>query len=328
MSASDDTTDCTSASQNCHFTCPRGGTWYVCPDEPYFVGCCSSDPCTNSNTTSPCPDVYAASYDASAFGGTIFDSIRPNTCIGRPNTNWYTCNFTEPPFIGCCSSNPCSEGCPDDDVLQASWSSSRSDQYQLFRDLESDNDDGGSGDDGLSGGAIAGIVVGVVCGVVIIAAALWFWRRKKRANARGDKFGFTPEGGRGVPVPTGEGEVQSMYTGVAGGEAGYGYGNPNSPYQDSHFSSPSATVAGTPSAIGSKYPSGFSAPGGLSPPLGSEAGHPISEIGSEGDYSAHGRGASGGHGLGVFGAKPATIQELDSTATPAEVHEMEDNSRK
>ncbi|KAL4968113.1 uncharacterized protein BDV14DRAFT_8622 [Aspergillus stella-maris] len=324
--SSDSETDCTSASQNCHFTCPRGGTWYVCPDEPYFVGCCSSDPCTNSNTTSPCPDVYAASYDAGAFGGTIFDSIRPNTCIDRPNTNWFTCNFTSPPFIGCCASNPCSEGCPDDDVLQASWSSSRNDQYQLFRDLESDNDDTDSGSDGLSGGAIAGIVVGVVCGVAILAAALWFWRRKKKNAARGGKFGFTPEGGRGHPV-SGEGEVQSMYTGVAGSESGYGGYGPNSPYQDSHFSSPSNTVAGTPSAIGSKYPSGFSGQGGLSPPLGSEAGRPISEIGSEGDFHAHGRG-SGGHGLGVFGAKPPTIQELDSTARPAEVHEMEDNSRK
>ncbi|KAL4956648.1 hypothetical protein BDW69DRAFT_76010 [Aspergillus filifer] len=300
---SDSEIDCTSASQNCHFTCPRGGTWYVCPDEPYFVGCCSSDPCTNSNTTSPCPDVYAASYDASAFGGTIFNSIRPNTCIDRPNTNWFTCNFTSPPFIGCCASNPCSEGCPDDDVLQASWSSSRNDQYQLFRDLESDNDESDSGSDGLSGGAIAGIVVGVVCGVVILAAALWFWRRKKNAATRGGKFGFTPDGGRGVPV-SGEGEVQN-----------------------SHFSSPSNTVAGTPSAIGSKYPSGFSGQGGLSPPLGSEAGRPISEIGSEGDFHAHGRGNSG-HGLGVFGAKPPTIQELDSTARPPEVHEMEDNSRK
>ncbi|KAL4924177.1 uncharacterized protein BDV17DRAFT_284904 [Aspergillus undulatus] len=323
---SSDDTDCTSASTNCHFTCPSGGTWYVCPNEPYFVGCCSSDPCSNSNTTHPCPDVYAASYDATAFSGKIFDRIRPNSCIGESNDNWFTCNFSQPTFLGCCASNPCeNDGCPKNDVLAASWSASRNDQFELFQDLEADDTDDGEG--GLSGGAIAGIVVGAVAALVIALAGWWFWRRKRR-GATGGKIGFTPEGGHGPghgrSVSEAEGEVQRMYTGE------YGYQNPSSPYQDSHFSSPAATVTGTPNP-NSKYSSGFSAPS-LSPPLPSEGGRPISEISGSDEYHPHGHqrsGSGGQHGLGVIGAqKPPTIQELDDTARPVEVHELDNTSRK
>ncbi|KAL4779034.1 hypothetical protein BJX76DRAFT_106081 [Aspergillus varians] len=300
--------NCTSGSASCHFTCPAGGTWYVCPDEPYFVGCCSSDPCTNSNTTSPCPDVYAASFEPS-----IFDSIRPNTCIGAANNNWYTCNFTDPPFLGCCSSGACdnTDGCPADDVLAAGWSSSRGDQLELFEDEGEGGGDGGGGDDddGLSGGAIAGIVVGCVAGLALVLLAAWFLvrRRKQKKVAAG--------GGVALGTPSiVEGEQQRMYPGE------YGYQNPTSPYQDS-FSSPAGTT------VGGKYPSGttgFSP--SLSPPMPSESGRPISEL-----YSNNGSEGGGQHhnqGLGLFGVqKPAPIQELDSTAKPPEVHELDGGSR-
>ncbi|KAL5341206.1 hypothetical protein BJX70DRAFT_359073 [Aspergillus crustosus] len=208
---------CTSGSEDCHFTCPSGGTWYVCPDEPYFVGCCSSDPCSNSNsnTTSPCPDVYAASFDTS-----VFDLIRPNTCIDSDNSHWYTCNFTSPPFLGCCDSNPCdtTDGCPADDVLPAAWSSSRDDQFELFLDEPSGDDADDDDDSGLSGGAIAGIAIGAAAAVILILAALWFLRRRRqKGHARNSSVTA--------------GEHQRMYTGEYGT-----YQNPASPYQPSSSS--------------------------------------------------------------------------------------------
>ncbi|KAL2813376.1 hypothetical protein BJX63DRAFT_224709 [Aspergillus granulosus] len=331
--------DCTSASSaSCHFTCPSGGTWYVCPDEPYFVGCCSSDPCTNvdANNTSPCPDVYPAAFDPS-----IFDSILPNSCIDSPNSNWYTCNFTDPPFLGCCRSNPCAnEGCRDDDILAAAWSSSSRGQLELFQDEGTGNDDGGGGSDGLSGGAIAGIVIGVIAALVIIGAIVWFFMQRRNKKAAGME-------GHGRTPSVVEGEQQRMYTGD------YGYQHPASPYPglssisrvageyehvlilivsrlESQFSSPAGTTIGA--GTNPKHYSGSSAafsPPSLSPQLPSESGRPISEIysttGSD-DIPHHQRSSSQNYGLGVYSTqKPQPIQELDSRS--AEVHELDGGSR-
>ncbi|KAL2838551.1 hypothetical protein BJY01DRAFT_237446 [Aspergillus pseudoustus] len=296
-----------------HFTCPSGGTWYVCENAPYFVGCCSSDPCTNvdANSTSPCPNVSPASFDTS-----IYDSILPNSCIDSPNANWYACNFTDPPFLGCCSSPACGNdsGCPADDLLAAAWSSSSRGQFELFQDEDTGNDDdegSGGGGGGLSGGAIAGIVVGAVAGVVILAALIWFFlRRRKNKKAPG----------LGTPSVT-EGEQQRMYNGEYGG---YQQPYPGSPYQDSQFSSPTGTTLGV--GTNPKYLSGSSVGvslPSLSPPLPSESGRPISEMSDD----THDKRVSGqNHGLGVSGAKkPETIQELDSSA--AEVHELDGGGR-
>lgn len=211
MSSSDQ--HCSSGSTSCHFTCPSGGTWYVCPDEPYFLGCCSSDPCTNSNTTSPCPDVYPAAFESS-----VYDSISPNTCINAPNNKWYTCNHTSPPFLGCCASNPCqNSGCPKDDVLASAWSQSRKDQFALFEDGDYGGETGDGGGGSLSGGAIAGIVIGCVAGVAILIFAVWLLlRRRKKRQAQ---TGGTPA----IAVS----QMQNMYP------EEYLYQNQASPYRGS-----------------------------------------------------------------------------------------------
>ncbi|KAL3442321.1 hypothetical protein BJX65DRAFT_286983 [Aspergillus insuetus] len=319
MSDSSDAECANGSSSSCNFTCPKGGTWYVCPEAPFFVGCCSSDPCHNvdANSTSPCPDVYAASFEPA-----IFDSILPNLCIGTNNSNWFTCNFTEPRFLGCCASNACAttDGCPDDDVLPAAWSSSVDGQFELFRDADAGDDDEGSGSDGLSGGAIAGIVVGAVAALLIVGALVWFFMRRRNKKAAGPGHGRTPS--------VVEGEQQRMYTGEY---AGYQQPYPGSPYQDSQFSSPAGTTIGT--GTNPKYMSGSSAGislPSLSPNLPSESGRPISEMYSNPDTDNgqhHQRSSSQNYGLGVYGGtqKPEPIQELDST-TP-EVHELDGGSR-
>lgn len=127
---------CESGSPNCHFTCPFGGSWHVCHDPPYFVGCCSSDPCTNTSASAcPLENLYAAAFEPAAF-----DELGPSNCIGHGSENWFTCNFTFQSFIGCCGTNPCAEttGCPQGSLLPAAWSQERSTMYDMFLD-ESEN---------------------------------------------------------------------------------------------------------------------------------------------------------------------------------------------
>lgn len=197
-------TSCETGSTNCHFTCPNGGTWRVCSSEPYFVGCCAIDPCTN--TTAPaCPDPYlfAASFDPSIYG-----KILPNDCIGSSSTDWYTCSLTSPPFLGCCKDKPCGGGCPRDALVPAAWSPTVSGQFELFADgldapkttiapsstststsTSPETSVSSSKSSGLSSGAIVGIVIGGVVALCITFVVLFLQRRysrKSSAAARGE----------------------------------------------------------------------------------------------------------------------------------------------
>lgn len=274
----------------------------MCPDAPYFVGCCSSDPCTkvNAKSTSPCPDVYQASFDTSQY-----DIILPNSCIDSTNADWYVCNFTDPPFLGCCSSAACMNeaGCPTDDLLAAAWSSSNQGQFDLFQDEGTvDDDDENSGGGGkLSGGTIAGIVVGTVTASVIFGALTWLfmWRRNKKAAAM--------SGHERMPSA-----VEDEHC------------------LDPQFSSPACTT--TRAGNDPKYMSTSSASISLpspSPGLPSESGRPISELYSNtGSENMPQQKLAPGQncGLGAHGAQePEPIQELDSNV--AEVHELDGRNR-
>ncbi|KAL4906972.1 hypothetical protein BDW74DRAFT_150081 [Aspergillus multicolor] len=165
---------CDGASPNCHFTCPPGSNWYACPDPPRFVGCCTSAPCNNA-TSSTCPplDIRPASFD----GAAMFDKIRPGACVNLPSANWFVCNFTESPFLGCCATNPCAgSSCPLEDLRPAAWSASAPDQYELFRDAKSP----GNSTSHLSSGAIAGIAVGGMAVFFGILAAIYLLLRCRR----------------------------------------------------------------------------------------------------------------------------------------------------
>ncbi|KAL6237966.1 hypothetical protein BDW75DRAFT_228315 [Aspergillus navahoensis] len=167
---------CGEGSPNCHFNCPPGSKWYACPDEPRFIGCCASAPCTNATSSvCPAPDLRSASFD-----GAVFDNITPNTCINSLPENFYTCNFTDPPFLGCCGINPCALGsCPLEELIPAAWSSSR--QYNLFLDARIVNSTSH-----LSSGAIAGIAIGGVAALAAILIALFFllrWRQRRKSRS-------------------------------------------------------------------------------------------------------------------------------------------------
>ena len=83
-------------------SCPAESNWYACGSGSLFVGCCTSDPCANS-----CPDdnLRPASFNSKFYG-----SIPNEQC--PPGSLWYTCAATNPPFLGCCKSSPCDDGCP------------------------------------------------------------------------------------------------------------------------------------------------------------------------------------------------------------------------
>ncbi|KAL5040977.1 hypothetical protein BDW71DRAFT_192694 [Aspergillus fruticulosus] len=181
---------CESGSPNCHFTCPFGGSWHICRDPPYFVGCCSSDPCTNS-TASGCPpeNLYSAIFDQD-----LFDELTPNNCIGDSPDKWFTCNFTFQAFLGCCRTNPCANavGCPFGDVLPAAWNPEGSTRmYDLFLDTDANVTENETGAklktetsfSHLSSGAIVGITVGGVAGLFFLIFGAFVFRSRRRKAA-------------------------------------------------------------------------------------------------------------------------------------------------
>ncbi|KAF2663936.1 hypothetical protein BT63DRAFT_461054 [Microthyrium microscopicum] len=93
-------------------TCPTGGSWYICVDSSTkFIGCCKSNPCSNS-AGCPISDLSSASFNSAAYG------TFPDQTCGNGQGDFYTCTFSNgASFIGCCRSNACQQGgCPQSDL--------------------------------------------------------------------------------------------------------------------------------------------------------------------------------------------------------------------
>jgi hypothetical protein len=173
-----------------NFYCPEGGTWHVCANSTIpFLGCCMIDPCAMG-----CP--AGALYPAS-FNPAIYGAFRDSNCSGGP-TNFWTCPVTSPTFLGCCASNPCSNGgqCPREDLSAAYLNADiGAAQLQLFLGIESNT----AGppyiaaapdvantpptwavphDSKLSRGSIAGIINGSMAVFLIIAVLATIFRFK------------------------------------------------------------------------------------------------------------------------------------------------------
>ncbi|ROW14714.1 hypothetical protein VPNG_03762 [Cytospora leucostoma] len=100
-------------------SCPDGGKFYVCQDSKFrFLGCCSSDPCADGSGDCPQSDLRYSSFDAGKY-----ENISAQDCTG--DGDWYTCSGLDIPFLGCCSSDACSndDGCPTKNLLAAELSS-------------------------------------------------------------------------------------------------------------------------------------------------------------------------------------------------------------
>lgn len=171
--------------------CPTDGAiFYVCGNYTgNFIGCCTSNPCSSANGC-PSGNLKPASFDAAYYG-----DFHDQECSAGL---FYTCNNTKPPFLGCCKSNPCSQGCPSDslaavflsgnpvdaaDFLPPSGSSSSTASTSPSTSTASTNISSqipASHSSGLSAGAIPGIVIGGVGGIAIIAGFILLCRRVSR----------------------------------------------------------------------------------------------------------------------------------------------------
>ncbi|KAK3377659.1 hypothetical protein B0H63DRAFT_477609, partial [Podospora didyma] len=96
--------------------CPFGGTFFVCEHNvTEFIGCCTIDPCAAGQGTCPPQNLRSASFAPSSFA-----SIPRLDCDSEQGpSNWYTCNFTSPPFLGCCMGDPCAASCAQARLIPA-----------------------------------------------------------------------------------------------------------------------------------------------------------------------------------------------------------------
>ncbi|KAI9705267.1 MAG: hypothetical protein M1820_005265 [Bogoriella megaspora] len=92
--------------QDFGLSCPSGGSWYSCGSGSHFVGCCLSEACANG---CPAGNLKPASFDPAYYG-----DFPDQECSAG---DWYTCNKTQPPFLGCCKIKACDQNtCPDEDL--------------------------------------------------------------------------------------------------------------------------------------------------------------------------------------------------------------------
>lgn len=181
-------------------SCPSGGQWFSCGFGSFFVGCCADDdPCDNGGCSSG--SLYPASFDASAYG-----TFPDQACIDDGSL-WYTCTGTDPPFMGCCLSNPCGSGCPSSDlspalldqandtafnptpsasfvvVVQATASAATTSSASYDTDTHKSHT-----------GAIAGGAAGGVVFLLLALGILYFWRHAKASRRhRQDSFAQRPQ---------------------------------------------------------------------------------------------------------------------------------------
>ncbi|UPL02119.1 hypothetical protein LCI18_013053 [Fusarium solani-melongenae] len=187
-------------------TCPRGGDFYVCDKAKIqFIGCCGIDPCANDGV---CPEDQLV---LSSFTKAKYDDLPPQSCDNSTSTDkdeealWYTCGFTNPPFLGCCTTNPCGDAvCPSDNLAPAILSDNSTNRNNFLNpkgfnekatqstlvvkpsstalgDLEGVSDDE---DSALGAGAVAGICVAAIVIVLLLVGALWrLWQSRLTKRA-------------------------------------------------------------------------------------------------------------------------------------------------
>lgn len=93
-------------------SCPSGGSFYICATSQIrFLGCCGIDPYSKGGEC-PADALYPASY-------VNYSGLHQSCVTPYDESEWYTCDFTAPKFMGCCTRNPCNEGCPNANLIPA-----------------------------------------------------------------------------------------------------------------------------------------------------------------------------------------------------------------
>jgi hypothetical protein len=163
--------------------CPESATLYICEgSDNEFIGCCTSDPCTDGSGI--CPD---GNLRTTSFNPDRYDDLKQQSCDDSRGADvWWTCSISEPPFMGCCDTNPCSSGCSRDKLLPAVLSKNETNRHFFLEPESAASSSAASKNDGggLGPGAIAGIAVGSTAFVIILISSFvclcWRWRRKQK----------------------------------------------------------------------------------------------------------------------------------------------------
>ena len=178
-------------------SCPSGGNFYICQgNATEFIGCCTTNPCADGSGKCPTEDLRTSSFSADSYE----DLPRQDCDDSRSFNIWYTCKFNQPPFVGCCNTNPCAEGsCPKEDLVPAKLSGDTG-LRQLFLSPTVTGSSASSTataesqvqvthNGGLSAGAIGGIVAGAAVVLIMVVGALMYrcgfnakWRRERKAD--------------------------------------------------------------------------------------------------------------------------------------------------
>lgn len=246
-----------SAEERLGAACPSGGDFYVCEaHKSRFVGCCESDPCKTDDGLCPDKDLGAMTFDTDAYNKIAAQDCTPQT---SEKPLWYVCTGSSPPFMGCCTENPCGgDGCPAKSLRGARLSDDGKKAASFTaKDEKDDKDDkstssktssvaststspsatGGapsstsaiasSSDGGLSSGATIGIAVGAsMAGIIILAAVgFFFWRRYKKSRSSQADGAHAPFMGSHSPDNFSAMKHQSGYSSTTTGYHN-GFGSP------------------------------------------------------------------------------------------------------
>ena len=175
--------------QSLGLSCPKGGQVYVCEgNQTEFLGCCKSDPCADGSGNCPKEDLRTTTFSTDAY-----DEILRQGCAGsKGGVNWWTCTGTAPPFMGCCSVNPCQstegDACPDDDLYAAQLSTDDDGRRAFLTGTDTH-----SSTPSLSTGAIVGIAIGaVVLLLAAVAGCLYIFKRGRHAERKSNQKSYGP----------------------------------------------------------------------------------------------------------------------------------------
>lgn len=155
-------------------TCPAedNATFAVCPWSTQFVGCCKQIITCDESCSSD--DLRPTSFLPECFSQ-IHNQICP------PDSQWYTCNDTNPTFMGCCKQNACANGgCSSAYLAAATLSSNPEDAHDYIPlDVTSDTSVKKYHTAVIAASSVGGVVL-----LSIVLAFLVLYRHRKAKRSR------------------------------------------------------------------------------------------------------------------------------------------------
>ena len=77
---------------------------------------------------SAAPAALPPPSNLSALKSNINSDVTEGQCSSSSEGKWYSCPDLNPPFVGCCTTNPCQNGCPAGGLVAATLSKDQAQQ--------------------------------------------------------------------------------------------------------------------------------------------------------------------------------------------------------